>query len=95
MLFKFPASEQEKKLVHEKMDELKKALSHSADLIEDLVACLKENELAISKEYARELADDGKRIGAKMFEIDCALYWIHYKNKPERVIESKAKEPQE
>ena len=95
MLFKFPASEQEKKLVHEKMDELKKSLSHSADLIEDLVACLKENELAVSEEYRQQLVNEDRRIGSKMFEINCALYWIHRKKKPERVIDPKVNEDQE
>lgn len=92
MQFKFPASEQEQKLVHEKMSELKKALSHSADLIEDLVSCLKDNELAISNDYRHQLILEDRRIGSKLFEINCALYWINHKKKPERIIAPIAEE---
>ncbi len=74
MQFDIPASEQEKKLVHDKMNELKESLARSADLAEALISLLNENFLAIDKEYKKELNKDVDKIGAAMWQANISLH---------------------
>lgn len=74
MPFDIPASDQEKKLVHQKMNELKESLAKSADLAEALISLLDENFLAIDKEYKKELTRDYTKIGAAMWQVNISLH---------------------
>lgn len=74
MKFEFPASEQEKKLVHETVSELKKAIALSNELSEKLLSILEENHLAIENSYKQEINRLSHPFFSAMFGINIQLY---------------------
>jgi hypothetical protein len=80
----FPASEEEKELVHETMHELKASLLQSATLGNTLISLLNENYLAISKEYRKELLQSVTEIDAFLWHLSLQLHNMN-KNK-ERIV---------
>lgn len=74
MQFEFPASEQEKKLVHETVSELKKSIALSNELSEKLLSILEENHLAIENSYREEINRLSHPFFSTMFGINIQLY---------------------
>jgi hypothetical protein len=70
----FPASDEEKRLVHESVRELIESLSKSASLASNLVAFLNENFLAISKDYRKELLASVTEIDASLWHLSLQVY---------------------
>jgi len=70
----FPASDEEKQLVHESVRELIESLSKSASLANNLVALLNENFLAISKDYRKELLASVTEIDACLWHLSLQVY---------------------
>lgn len=73
-MFNIPASESEKKAVHEAMNELRESLTRSADLAEALISLLNENFLAIDKNYKMQLTKEYDKIGAAMWQTNICLH---------------------
>lgn len=74
MLFEIRASEQEKKLVREKMSELLNSLSESASLAEELISLLDENFLAVDNEYRKQMEKEYQKIGSALWQVNVSLY---------------------
>lgn len=83
---KFPASDEEKMLVHQAMRELKQSLAKSAQLAESLHYMLDENFLAVTAEYRKELLPDIDRIGAAMWQLN--IRFFRTLTQKERIIKS-------
>ncbi|MGA0163942.1 MAG: hypothetical protein ACO3LE_06775, partial [Bdellovibrionota bacterium] len=83
---KFPASDEEKMLVHQAMRELKQSLAKSAQLAESLLYMLDENFLAVTAEYRKELLPDIDRIGAAMWQLN--IRFLRTLTQKERIIKS-------
>lgn len=74
MQFNFPVSEDEAKLVHETVSELKKAILLSNELAEKLCNALIENHLAIENDYREEINRLSYPFFSTMFDINVQLY---------------------
>jgi ABC-type Fe3+/spermidine/putrescine transport system ATPase subunit len=72
--FNFPASDNEKEIVHKAMSDLRESLARSADFAETLISLLDENFLAIDAEYKKQLTREYQKIGAAMWETNIALH---------------------
>ncbi len=70
----FPASDQEKMLVHEAMRELKQSLAKSAQLAEHLIYLLDDNFLAVTAEYRKELFPSIDRINSALWKLNLRFF---------------------
>lgn len=80
----FPASDEEKQIVHQNIAELVESLAKSANLASDLVALLNENFLAINQEYRKEIIAGAAKIDTCLWHLNLQIYNMS-KNK-ERII---------
>lgn len=85
----FPASDEEKMLVHEAVRELKQSLARSAKLAEHLVNILDDNFLALSHQYRKELFPSVDQICAALWKIN--IRFIKTLTQKERIIKSENK----
>lgn len=83
---KFPASDQEKMLVHQAMRELKESLAKSAQLAERLIYLLDENFLAITAEYRKELFPSMDKISNALWQLNVRFF--RTLTQKERIIKS-------
>lgn len=89
MQFDFPASEEEKKLIHELASELKKSISHSVELAQKLEESLKENHLAIENNYREQINRSLHPFYTIMWNINVQLYKLQ--DQKSRIIASEEK----
>lgn len=68
-MIEIPASEQEKKLVREKAEQLRERLTESAIAAKELVQALQDNYLAIDKTYKQKIGKDFDAILSCFWEI--------------------------
>jgi len=71
---KFPASDEEKMLVHQAMRELKQSLAKSAQLAEHLIYLLDDNFLAITAEYRKELFPSMNKISNALWQLNIRFF---------------------
>lgn len=82
----FPASDEEKMLVHQAMRELKQSLAKSAQLAEHLIDLLDDNFLAITAEYRKELFPSVDKISSALWKLN--LRFFKTLTQKERIIAS-------
>lgn len=85
---KFPASDEEKMLVHQAMRELKQSLAKSAQLAESLIYLLDDNFLAITAEYRKELFPSVDKISGALWQLN--LRFFKTLTQKERIIASES-----
>ena len=83
---KFPASDEEKMLVHQAMRELKQSLAKSAQLAESLIYLLDDNFLAITAEYRKELFPSMDKISNALWQLN--IRFFRTLTQKERIIAS-------
>lgn len=93
MQFEFPASEQEKKLVHETIDELKRAIAQSNEHAQKLLDALKDNHLAIENDYREEINRLSYPFFSRMFDINVQLYKLQ--DQKARIVTRPAEETEQ
>ena len=82
----FPASDEEKMLVHQAMRELKQSLARSAQLAEHLIYLLDDNFLAVTAEYRKELFPSIDKINSALWQLN--LRFFKTLTQKERIIAS-------
>jgi uncharacterized membrane protein (DUF106 family) len=70
----FPASDEETRLVHQSMRELKDALEKAAILSEKLVDTLEDNFLAVTSDYRKELFPAQTRICSSIWKLSILFF---------------------
>jgi hypothetical protein len=85
---KFPASDEEKMLVHQAMRELKQSLAKSAQLAEHLIYLLDDNFLAITAEYRKELFPSMSKIESALWQL--SIRFFKTLTQKERIIKSES-----